>query len=74
MANGKYVLNDLEFEKQIENMDDRKLLEFTAKLSYSNAIRIYKLEGYNKRRLGFTGGLGVFVGGIIIGLIEYFRR
>lgn len=73
MPNGKYILNDLEFNKQIREMNDRNLMEFTAKLSYSNAIRIISLEGQNKKRLGFTGGVGVFLGGLIIGLIEYFR-
>jgi len=73
MDYGKYVLNDLEFEEKIKGMCDRELQEFTARLSYSNAIRIFALEGQNKRRLGITGGIGVFIGGIIIGVIEYFR-
>lgn len=69
----KYVLDDLEFETRIKEMGDRELLEFTAKLSYSNAIKIYSLQGQNKKRLGLTGGIGVFIGGIIIAVIEYFR-
>ena len=73
MDYGKYVLNDLKLEETIKGMGDRELLEFTVRLSYSNAIRIFNLEGQNKKRLGITGGIGVFIGGIIIGVIEYFR-
>ena len=74
MDYGKYVLNDLDFNNTIEEMEDRKLLEFTAKLSYSNAIKIFALQAESKKRLGITGGAGVFIGGLIIGLIEYFRK
>ena len=73
MPNGKYILQDLEFESQIKEMGDRDLMEFTAKLSYSNAIRIFKLEARDKKTLGLTGGIGVFIGGIIIGVMEYIR-
>lgn len=73
MPNGKYILNDLEFDKQIKEMDDRELMEFSARLGYSNAIRISSIESQRKRTIGLTGGLGVFIGGIIIGIVEYFR-
>jgi len=73
MPNGNYILNDLHFDKEIEGMKDRDLMEFTAKLSYSNAIRIYNLEARDKKTLGLTGGIGVFIGGLIIGVIEYCR-
>ncbi len=74
MPNGKYILNDLEFDKQIKEMDDRELMEFSARLGYSNAIRISSIEGQRRKALGLTGGLGVFVGGVIVGLVEFFRR
>ena len=74
MDYGKYVLNDLKLEETIKGMGDRELLEFTVRLSYSNAIRISGLEGQNKKRLGMVGTAGVFVGGLIIGLIEFIRR
>lgn len=74
MPNGKYILNDLEFDKQIKEMNDRELMEFSARLGYSNAIRITSMEAQRRRAIGMTGGLGVFVGGVIVGLIEFFRR
>ena len=73
MPNGKYILQDLAFDRQIKEMESRELQEFTAKLSYSNAIRIMNLEARDKKTLGITGGVGVFIGGIIIGIIQYFR-
>lgn len=74
MPNGKYILNDLEFERQIREMGDRELSEFTAKLAYSSAIRISSLEGKSKKIMAASGGAGAIITGIIIGLIEYFRR
>ena len=73
MPNGKYILNDLEFDKHIKEMDDRELMEFSARLGYSNAVRISSIESQRKKALGLTGGTGVFVGGIIIAAMEYFR-
>ncbi len=72
--NGRYILNDLEFDREIEEMSDRKLAEFSAKLGYSNAIRITKLENRGKRSMGAAGGAGVLIGGIIAGVFEFFRR
>lgn len=74
MPNGKYILNDLEFNTRIKSMGDRELSEFTAKLSYSNAIRIMSLEGKNKKVMAASGGAGALITGIAVGVIEYFRR
>ncbi len=71
---GRYVLNDLDFENTIKEMDDRELQLFTARLAYSNSIRLFNLENVTRKRLGLVGGIGVFVGGIIIGAIDYFSR
>ena len=70
---GRYVLNDLDFENTIKEMDDRELQLFTARLAYSNSIRLFNLENVTRKRLGLVGGIGVFVGGIIIGAIDYIR-
>ncbi len=74
MPNGKYVLNDLEFENKIEGMDDRKLLEWCARLSYDNAIRLGVIESRHRRNVGIMGGIGTFVGAAIVGAIDYFIR
>lgn len=74
MPNGKYVLQDLELNKEIKTMSDRELSEFSVRLAYSNAIRITSLEGRNKKAMGASGGAGVFIGGIIVGVMDYFRR
>ena len=74
MPNGRYILNDLEFDKEIKAMGDRELMEFTAKLSYSNAIRIISLEGKNRKAMGAVGGAGALIGVAIASLIDYFIR
>lgn len=74
MPNGRYILNDLEFDREIREMEDRELMEFTAKLSYSNAIRITSLENMNKRKVGLAGGLGAVLGAAFASTIDYFLR
>jgi len=72
--NGKYVLNDIQFNKEIEAMSDRELMEFSARLGYSNAIRITSLENRNKRSMGAIGGTSGLLGGAIAFVIDYFIR
>lgn len=74
MPNGRYILNDLEFDKEIKDMTDRQLMEFSARLSYSNAIRIISLEGRNKRTMGAIGGVGAIIGAALASAIDYFIR
>ena len=74
MPNGKYILNDLEFENQIKGMGDRELMEYTARLSYSTTIRCSNLEGQNHKRLGITGGAGALLGASVAGIIDYFIK
>jgi len=74
LPNGRYVLNDLEFDKEIKAMSDRDLMEFTAKLSYGNTIRISTLEGRSKRTMGFIGGIGAISGAAIASVLDYFIR
>jgi len=81
MPNGRYVLNDLEFEKRISNMDDRDLLEFVARQSYETCIhvekhsnRIMALENQSKKISGIFGGIAGLISAIIVGIINYFVR
>jgi len=74
MPNGRYILNDLEFNKEIRAMSDRDLLEFTTKLAYSNAIRITSLESRNRKTMGVIGGVGGVIGAAIAATIDYFMR
>ena len=81
MPNGKYVLNDLEFERIISGMGDRDLLEFVARQNYETCIRcdshnkrIISLENDNRKISGITGGISGTITGVIIGVISYFTN
>lgn len=74
MPNGKYILNDLEFEDHIKNMSDRELMEFSARLGYSNTIRITSLESRGKRTMGAMGGVGALIGAFVMGALDYILR
>ena len=74
MPNGRYILNDLEFEQQMKEMSDRELLEFTARLGYTNCIRVQALERRNKRTMAASGGAGGIMGVAIAATIDYFLR
>jgi len=74
MPNGKYILNDLQFDKEIKEMPVRELLEYTAKLSYSNAIRITSLESSKKKTSGVVGGASGLIAAAIVAMIDYFMR
>lgn len=80
MPNGDYILNDLELEEKMRDMSDRQLLEFNTRQSYATTIlargnerRIRGLEGRSRKAFVFSGGAGTFVGGVIVGIISYFR-
>jgi len=80
MSNGDYILNDLEFERKIEGMEDRKLMEYTARLAYSSAVKCYSLERringrmLTKKTTGFLAGAGALIGGIGVGIADYFMK
>ena len=74
MPNGRYILNDLEFEKQIKEMSDRELMEFSARLGYTNCIRIQSLENRSKKAMGATAGIAGILGVAIASVIDYFLR
>ncbi len=81
MPNGKYVLNDLDFEKRISGMGDRGLLEFVARQNYETCSRCEKhdkritsLENQNRKISGIFGGIAGLISAVVIGIINYFVR
>ena len=71
MPNGRYILNDMEFEHKITQMNDRELMEFTARQTF---YRISRLEGQNHKAFGVTGGLGAFFGAAVAVTVDFFLR
>lgn len=72
MPDNKFVLDKIEFEKQIAEMPEKELLKFTARLVYdlntcfyNHNKRITELESTNKKMFGISGGIG---GGIALGI------
>lgn len=72
MPNGKYILNDLEFEKELKAMSPDDKIDFIARLSYSNAIRITSLEGRYKRLLSIAGGVSLIISGVVASVVKFF--
>ena len=78
MNNKREFLNDLEFEERLGGMGDRELQEFIARQTYSvctlarsNERRINMLERRGNKFIAIVGGVGAFVGAIIIAVINY---
>ena len=81
MPNGKYILNELDFEKRISGMGDRDLLEFVARQNYETCIRCEKhnsritaLENQSKKISGIFGGIAGLISAIVVGIVNYFVR
>jgi hypothetical protein len=53
MGNGEFILNELDFEKQIEGMDSDSLLRFVARQSY----QIKLLAEQHNKILNSEGGI-----------------
>ncbi len=73
------MLNDLEIEKAIGEMPDRKLLEFTARqvcaihaIALDHEKRITGLETHDKKLFGAVGGISGLIGAGIVAAINYF--
>lgn len=72
----------LEFERSIQSMSDRQVLEFTARQVYTMQLlcpihedRLVKLENLDrngKKVIGISGGIGGIIAGIIIAVVNYF--
>ena len=81
MSNGKCILNELDFEKSIQDMPDRQLLEFVARQNFETSlrcqrhdVRISTLESGNKKQSGIVGAVSGTITAIIIGIIGYFTN
>jgi hypothetical protein len=81
MQNGKKVLNELDFEKRIQEMEDRDLLEFVARQSYDANIscaqfeqRIAEIETGNRKSSTVAGSVAGTATSVIVGLISYFTN
>lgn len=81
MPNGMEFLSDLELEKLVKGMNDRELMEFTARQVYdvcnlagSNQRRIMILEKRGNKIVGIAGAIGTFIGAVISGIISFFVR
>lgn len=75
------ILDDLEFERQMAELSDRGLGEFTARQVFearkdihSNTRRIRSLESKNKKIFAISGGAGTMIGGAIVAVINYFTN
>ena len=81
MPNGRYFLNDMELEQAIKQMDDRQLLEFTARQTYdvsnlaaNHEKRINRLESRRRKELSATSGIGAILGAAIYTAIDFLLR
>jgi len=79
MPNGKQVISDIEYEQHIKYMDDRQLLEFTARQVYDLCVkvsedrkRIEALERIDKKAFSIVSGLGAFAGAAIAVIVDFF--
>jgi hypothetical protein len=76
MSNG--INYELDFEKRIGDMPDRKLLEFVARqtLEITDKCKVYEskissLEAGDRRTSGIIGGISGTITAIVVGIINY---
>ncbi len=81
MPNGKELVNELDFEKQIKEMDDRGLLEFTARQVYEtceitkkHSGRIKTLEDGSKKISTISGSISGGLTAAMIAVADYIMR
>ena len=74
-------LDRMELDKRIEGMENRQLMEFTAKEVYSISVqvtdhqkRIKKLENRNRKEMGLVGTIGGILGVAFASILDYFLR
>ncbi len=79
MTDGRYFLNDIEFERYIKELSDRELLEFTSRQTYDLSIlarhterRVSILEKQGIKRSGIIGGIGALLGATVAAVVNYF--
>lgn len=83
MADEIDMVEDAEFENQINEMGDDQpaLIKFVAwqqfrasKVLVSHGKRIKKLEGQNKKAMGFVGATGAVIATAVVASLDYFLR
>ncbi len=79
MANGDNFLKDMDVEDRIKGMNDRELMEFTARQVYDicGAVseqdkKIKKLEVSERKITSLFGGIGTVIGASVIWGIDFF--
>lgn len=72
------MLSDIEFDKQIQTMPDRKLLELVARQTFSitqkvkdHEERIKALESRDKKIIAVIGGSSALMGSAVAALVRY---
>lgn len=80
--NGKDILNEIDFDKEIAGMDDRRLMEFTARQIYVQCTKFTKLPCQqqdadcpaptNYKKIGIFTAIGMVLAGIGIALGKWF--
>ncbi len=75
------INEELEFEQHIAGLNDRELIESVARQTYDlkktcpvHSRRIEALESRTKKEMGVSGGIGVGIGAVIAGVIEWFIK
>ena len=81
MNNGKKILNELEFEQHIAKLNNRGLIEFVARQQYDMSLLcpvhsrdIERLKKRSRKEIGASGGIGVVIGGVLLGIVDFFLR
>ena len=79
MPNNKEFLGDFEIERHIKMMNDRDLLEFTARQVYDvcgivnkHGLRLHSLEVRGNKITGIAGGIGTMIGAAVVAVINWF--
>jgi len=80
MANGKEMINELDYRQRIKDMKPRELSEFTALQVYETCIivqkhekRIITLENRDRKWVGIGGGIGAVVAAIGYAIINFLQ-
>jgi len=78
VGNGQHFMDDLELEHSIKTMDNRELLEFTARQSYDTCVkvgindnRITKLENKDKKTASLIGGTSGIIGAAVVAVLNW---
>ena len=83
MVNKKGILNDIEFENQLNKLGDNHidLIKFVARQVYEvritafdHAQRLTTLENRDKKLFGTIGGISGAIGAGIVAAIDYIMR